>query len=121
MKTFGQMVPILAVIVALAVACSGVAAPPPPSKPGQQKHMFQVTVSVPDRLGGLDEDYNARLLSKVLGGSIEAAERAMYFNEYGSFGAVLTNNQARRLAKVPGVQEVEEDREAEVEEEERHL
>ncbi|KAL6838857.1 hypothetical protein ACP4OV_031293 [Aristida adscensionis] len=106
MKTSAQMVPILVILVALAVAGHAVAGPPPPPvKPGQQIHLFVVTVNVPD--SGIDEEYNYRLLATVLG-SLEAARSVMYETEIGTFSAFLTKNQARTLSKVPGVLEVEQ-------------
>ncbi|CAN6240721.1 unnamed protein product [Urochloa humidicola] len=98
-----KMVPVIAVLVALAVAAS--AAVVDQTKPkGQQVHLFEATVLVPDR-GGDAEEYNYRLLAKVLG-SVEAARSVMYETELGVFSAFLTNNQARRLSKVPGVLKV---------------
>ncbi|KAG2568414.1 uncharacterized protein LOC120681305 [Panicum virgatum] len=99
-----QMVPLLAVLAALAVAASAAAVDP--QKPrGQQVHLFEATVRVPGHGGHDLEEYNYRLLAEVLG-SIEAARSAMYETELGEFSAFLTNNQARRLSKVPGVLKV---------------
>ncbi|RLM74319.1 hypothetical protein C2845_PM15G21070 [Panicum miliaceum] len=99
-----QMVPVLAILAALAVAASAAAIDPPKPR-GQQIHLFEATVRVPDRAGDDPEEYNYRLLAEVLG-SIEAARSAMYETELGEFCAFLTNNQARRLSKVPGVLKV---------------
>ncbi|CAN6229383.1 unnamed protein product [Urochloa humidicola] len=102
--TCSKMVPIIAVLVALAVAASAAAVDQPKPK-GQQVHLFEATVLVPDRGGDDAEEYNYRLLAKVLG-SVEAARSVMYETELGVFSAFLTNNQARRLSKVPGVLKV---------------
>ncbi|KAF8651780.1 hypothetical protein HU200_063299 [Digitaria exilis] len=103
--TCGKMVPVLAILAALSVAAAAAAVDPPPKPKGQEVHLFEVTVRVPDR-GGVDlEEYNYSLLAKVLG-SVEAARSAMYDTELGTFSAFLTNNQARRLSKVPGVLKV---------------
>ncbi|WVZ86923.1 hypothetical protein U9M48_033634 [Paspalum notatum var. saurae] len=103
--TCGKMVPILAVLVALAVTAHAAAVDLPKPK-GQETHLFEATVRVPDSGGAEDlEEYNYRLLAKVLG-SVEAARSVMYETELGLFSAFLTNNQARRLSKVPGVLKV---------------
>ncbi|KQJ84325.1 hypothetical protein BRADI_5g20113v3 [Brachypodium distachyon] len=78
----------------------------PPKRPGQEVHLFEVTVSVPED-GKVDDEYNYRILATVLG-SVEAAESVISENDVGSFKAYLTNNQARRLSRVPGVLEVRE-------------
>ncbi|KAG2574382.1 uncharacterized protein LOC120640306 [Panicum virgatum] len=105
MKTnCSQLVPVLVVLATLAVAASAAAVDPPKPK-GQQVHLFEATVRVPDRGSDDLEEYNFRLLAEVLG-SIEAARTAMYETEVGEFSAFLTNNQARRLSKVPGVLKV---------------
>ncbi|OEL13743.1 hypothetical protein BAE44_0025237 [Dichanthelium oligosanthes] len=124
--TCGKMVlvPVLAVLVALAVAVTASAAAVDPPKPrGQQVHLFEATVRVPDRGGDDPEEYNYRLLAQVLGRlpgslispnklhclnvpsfyrifnlSVEAARSVMYETELGLFSAFLTNNQARRLS-----------------------
>ncbi|CAL5025681.1 unnamed protein product [Urochloa decumbens] len=95
---------VLAVLVALAVAASAAAVDQPKPK-GQQVHLFEATVLVPGRGGDDAEEYNYRLLAKVLG-SVEAARSVMYESELGTFSAFLTNNQARRLSKVTGVLKV---------------
>ncbi|KAJ1272556.1 hypothetical protein BS78_06G211300 [Paspalum vaginatum] len=104
--TCGKMVPILAVLVALTVTAHAMDVDTPKPK-GQQIHLFEATVRVPDRSTGAEdlEEYNYRLLAKVLG-SVEAARSVMYETELGLFSAFLTNNQARRLSKVPGVLKV---------------
>jgi len=62
------MVPLLAVLAALAVAASAAAVDP--QKPrGQQVHLFEATVRVPGRGGHDLEEYNYRLLAEVLGRS----------------------------------------------------
>ncbi|XP_062186032.1 uncharacterized protein LOC133889577 [Phragmites australis] len=101
METCGKMVPILAILAALAVT-AGAAAVDLPKPRGQQVHLFEATVRVPDRGADDLEEYNYRLLATVLG-SFEAARSVMYETELGIFSAFLTNNQARRLSKVPGV------------------
>nr|CAB3488113.1 unnamed protein product [Digitaria exilis] len=59
------MVPVLAVLAALSVAASAAAVDPPPKPKGQEVHLFEVTVRVPDR-GGVDlEEYNYSLLAEV--------------------------------------------------------
>lgn len=59
------MVPILAILV-LSVTSRAVAAAPPTPR-GQEVHLFEATVRVPDR--GVDDfdEYNYRLLAAVLG------------------------------------------------------
>ncbi|XP_066344462.1 uncharacterized protein [Miscanthus floridulus] len=102
--TCGRMLPVVAVLVALAVTAHA-AAVGPPKRRGQEIHLFEATVRVPDN--GVEdlEEYNNRLLAKVLG-SVEAARSATYESELGLFSAFITNNQARRLSKVPGVLKV---------------
>ncbi|TKW06268.1 hypothetical protein SEVIR_7G231800v4 [Setaria viridis] len=102
--TCGKMAPFLAVLAALAVAASAAAVDQPKPR-GQQIHLFEATVRVPDRGDNDPEEYNYRLLAKVLG-SVEAARSVMYETELGTFSAFLTNNQARRLSEVPGVLKV---------------
>ncbi|KXG27022.1 hypothetical protein SORBI_3006G199400 [Sorghum bicolor] len=102
--TCGRMSPVVAVLVALAVAAHA-AAVGPPKRRGQEIHLFEATVSVPDTGVEDVEEYNNRLLAKVLG-SVEAARSATYESELGLFSAFITNNQARRLSKVPGVLKV---------------
>jgi hypothetical protein len=63
--TCDKMVPVLAVLAALAAA----AAVDQPKPRGQQIHLFEATVSVPDSGDIEPEDYNYRLLAKVLGRS----------------------------------------------------
>ncbi|XP_008668967.1 uncharacterized protein [Zea mays] len=101
--TCGRTSPVVAaVLVALAVVAAAVG--PAPKRRGQEIHLFEATVRFPD--DGVDElDYNYRLLAKVLG-SVEAARRATYDSELGVFSALITNNQGRRLSKVPGVLKV---------------
>ncbi|CAN6276784.1 unnamed protein product [Urochloa humidicola] len=99
--TCSKMVPVIAVLVALAVAANA----DQPKPKGQQIHLFEATVLVPGGGGDDAEEYNYRLLAKVLG-SVEAARSVMYETELGTFSAFLTNNQARRLSKVPGVLKV---------------
>uniref|UniRef100_A0A0E0KUL1 Inhibitor I9 domain-containing protein n=1 Tax=Oryza punctata TaxID=4537 RepID=A0A0E0KUL1_ORYPU len=99
------MVPALA-ILALSVAGLAIAvAAAPPTRRGQEVHLFEATVRVAD--GGVEDpdEYNYRLLATVLG-SVEAARSVTYETYPGTFSAFLTNNQARRLSKVPGVLEV---------------
>jgi len=64
--TCGRMLPVVAVLVALAVTAHA-AAVGPPKRRGQEIHLFEATVRVPDN--GVEdlEEYNNRLLAKVLG------------------------------------------------------
>jgi len=64
--TCGRMSPVVAVLVALAVAAHA-AAVGPPKRRGQEIHLFEATVSVPDTGVEDVEEYNNRLLAKVLG------------------------------------------------------
>jgi len=69
MKTnCSQLVPVLVVLATLAVAASAAAVDPPKPK-GQQVHLFEATVRVPDRGSDDLEEYNFRLLAEVLGRS----------------------------------------------------
>jgi hypothetical protein len=63
----GKMAPILAVVVALAVTGSAAAAVDTPPKRGQEVHLFEATVRVPDPSSVDLEEYNYRLLATVLG------------------------------------------------------
>lgn len=63
------MVPLLAVLAVLTVAAGAAAVDPPPKPKGQQVHLFEVTVRVPDHGGDDLEEYNYTLLAKVLGRS----------------------------------------------------
>uniref|UniRef100_A0A804RIF3 Inhibitor I9 domain-containing protein n=1 Tax=Zea mays TaxID=4577 RepID=A0A804RIF3_MAIZE len=107
MRTTASGRMLLSVLVALAVTAAHHAAAVGPPKPrGQETHLFEATVRVPDNGAAGDlEEYNYRLLANVLG-SVEAARSAMYESELGLFSAFITNNQARRLSKVPGVLKV---------------
>ncbi|KAK3141641.1 hypothetical protein QOZ80_4BG0336510 [Eleusine coracana subsp. coracana] len=111
------MATILAVMVALAVT---VAASTPPKPRGQEVHLFEATVQVPDKSTVDLEEYNYRLLATVLG-SVEAARSVMYETELGVFSAFLTNNQARRLSKVPGVLAVKRREDPPVRDRDGHL
>jgi hypothetical protein len=62
------MAPVLAVLAAFAVAAIAAAVDPPKPR-GQQVHLFEATVRVPDRGGDDLEEYNYRLLAEVLGRS----------------------------------------------------
>ncbi|GJN01870.1 hypothetical protein PR202_ga19172 [Eleusine coracana subsp. coracana] len=117
-KTCGKMATILAVMVALAV--TGRAASTPPKPRGQEVHLFEATVSVPDKSTVDLEECNYRLLATVLG-SVEAARSVMYETELGVFSAFLTNNQARRLSKVPGVLAVKRREDPPVRDRDGHL
>ncbi|KAK3143830.1 hypothetical protein QOZ80_4AG0305520 [Eleusine coracana subsp. coracana] len=112
------MATILAVMVALAV--TGRAASTPPKPRGQEVHLFEATVSVPDKSTVDLEECNYRLLATVLG-SVEAARSVMYETELGVFSAFLTNNQARRLSKVPGVLAVKRREDPPVRDRDGHL
>jgi hypothetical protein len=65
--TCGRMLPVVAVLVALAVTAHAAAIGPPKRRGrGQEIHLFEATVRVPDN--GVEdlEEYNYRLLAKVL-------------------------------------------------------
>jgi hypothetical protein len=63
----GKMALTLAVVVALTVTGSAAAAVGTPPKRGQEVHLFEVTVRVPDPSSVDLEEYNYRLLATVLG------------------------------------------------------
>ncbi|XP_015691973.1 uncharacterized protein LOC107304114 [Oryza brachyantha] len=96
-KPTRQMVPAIAILF-----ISLVAAAAPPTPRGQQVHLFEATVRVADDGVEDPDEYNYRLLAAVLG-SVEAARSVTYETYPGTFSAFLTNNQARRLSKIPGV------------------
>ncbi|TVU15922.1 hypothetical protein EJB05_39466 [Eragrostis curvula] len=115
MKTCGKMVAVIAALLALAVDAGT-----PPKPRGQEVHLFEVKVHVPDSSTVDPEEYNYHLLATVLG-SVEAARSVMYETELGVFSAFLTNNQARRLSKVPGVLEVQRREDPPVRDTDGHL
>ncbi|KAL5213808.1 hypothetical protein ABZP36_002960 [Zizania latifolia] len=99
------MAPAAVAVLVLSVAGLGLAvavSAAPPTPRGQQVHLFEVTVRVPDGRVIDPDEYNYLLLATVLG-SVEAARSATFETYPGTFSAFLTNNQARRLSKVPGV------------------
>ena len=67
-KDLTVVAPVLVVLATLAVAASAAAVDPPKPK-GQQVHLFEATVRVPDRSSDDLEEYNFRLLAEVLGRS----------------------------------------------------
>ncbi|RLM64227.1 hypothetical protein C2845_PM16G18500 [Panicum miliaceum] len=72
--TCSQMAPVLAVLAAFAVAAIAAAVDPPKPR-GQQVHLFEAKVRVPDRGGEDLEEYNYRLLAEVLGSVRGSTER----------------------------------------------
>lgn len=71
MKTFSKIATIFGIMVALAV--TGRAGTPPKPR-GQEVHLFQATVRVPDPSTVDLEEYNYHLLATVLG-------RLLWFND----------------------------------------
>uniref|UniRef100_A0A0D3FZL7 Inhibitor I9 domain-containing protein n=1 Tax=Oryza barthii TaxID=65489 RepID=A0A0D3FZL7_9ORYZ len=104
-KPTRQMVPALAILALSVAGLAVAAAAAPPTRRGQEVHLFEATVRVADDGVEDPDEYNYRLLATVLG-SVEAAQNVTYETYPGTFSAFLTNNQARRLSKVPGVLEV---------------
>ncbi|KAM0829359.1 hypothetical protein ACQ4PT_035227 [Festuca glaucescens] len=106
-KTTMQLVAPLVILTVLTIATITVTvagADTSAKRRGQEIHLFEVTVRM---LDDMDDDYNYQLLATVLG-SVDAARSATFETEPGTFSAFLTNNQARKLSKVPGVLGVRE-------------